>query len=338
MNIQNIKISVIKEQLYIIRLDRKDKETLNSCFRAILYIALFPENCNELSFFSYTKTEDEISLIIDDVTLRQYFPENLLNIDISGPFKAINITEGEDAIDQIGIIRSIATPLIKEDLSVFYFSTYSTDLILVEEEDLDKSINILEKLISNHQTINQEPLFDKQDFNFQEINNDPNTSTMLLQVAKKELVMLRFPYNELQNHCKSLLNLFIGAEDNSIEDLFFSFTRYDDEITILFGAEYIDTLFNDNINKENNNNNNNDSDDGKDSKRYDIWSVIQISQGSTGFSNSSVGVVSNALCDNEISIYFTSTFTYDFVLVPKIHLQNSMDVLVNNFNAEIVQN
>lgn len=50
------------------------KQILDSCTKAILKLSLFPER--DKSFFSYTETEDEVSLILDEASL-SYFSKSV---------------------------------------------------------------------------------------------------------------------------------------------------------------------------------------------------------------------------------------------------------------------
>ncbi len=89
-------------------------------------------------FWSITKTDEEISIII---------PENLIpasNCKSEKGWRAIKIM-GPLYFSLTGIIASISTALAKAGISIFAVSTYNTDYILVKEKNLEQSKEVLEK-------------------------------------------------------------------------------------------------------------------------------------------------------------------------------------------------
>jgi len=89
-------------------------------------------------FWSITKTEEEISIII---------PENLIpngNCKTEKGWRAIKII-GPLYFSLTGIIASLSTVLAKAGISIFAVSTYNTDYLLVKEKNLEQSKEVLEK-------------------------------------------------------------------------------------------------------------------------------------------------------------------------------------------------
>jgi len=88
-------------------------------------------------FWSITKTEEEISIII---------PENLIPPKCKSEknWRAIKII-GPLYFSLTGIIANLSTVLAKAGISIFAFSTYNTDYILVKEKNLEQSKEVLEK-------------------------------------------------------------------------------------------------------------------------------------------------------------------------------------------------
>lgn len=100
----------------------KDTENILNCF-------------DEKDFFSITKTEDEISVV-------------MLQDKISNDVKAEKdwrILKVEDTLDfsLIGILAKISGILAKNSISIFVISTFNTDYILVKEEKIEKAMTVL---------------------------------------------------------------------------------------------------------------------------------------------------------------------------------------------------
>ena len=102
----------------------KDTENILNCF-------------DEKDFFSITKTEDEISVV-------------MLQDKISSEIKAekdwrILKVEGTLDFSLIGILAKISGILAKNSISIFVISTFNTDYILVKEEKIEKAMTVLSK-------------------------------------------------------------------------------------------------------------------------------------------------------------------------------------------------
>ncbi len=96
-----------------------------------------PSWVEEKEFFSITKTDDEISVV-------------MLQDKISNDIKAekdwrILKVEGTLDFSLIGILAKISDILAKNQISIFVISTFNTDYILVKEEKIDKAMTVLSK-------------------------------------------------------------------------------------------------------------------------------------------------------------------------------------------------
>lgn len=87
------------------------------------------------SFFSLTKTDDELSLVIETKFLpeHQYANEGWRAFEVCGPM----------AFSLVGILNQITQPLAKNNISIFSISTFDTDYILVKEEQVERAREIL---------------------------------------------------------------------------------------------------------------------------------------------------------------------------------------------------
>ncbi len=91
----------------------------------------------DLDFYSITRTDDEISIIVEEK-----FDLQSNNIELG--FRIIKI-EGILDFSLVGILSKISKILADNYISIFVISTYNTDYILVKEEDLTKTTELLKE-------------------------------------------------------------------------------------------------------------------------------------------------------------------------------------------------
>ncbi|MFW9853643.1 MAG: ACT domain-containing protein [Candidatus Thorarchaeota archaeon] len=86
-------------------------------------------------FWSITKTENEVSIVMKEKDLNPKLKaeRGWRYLKVKGPLE-FNLT---------GILVSIATPLANQKISIFAISTFETDYVLIQEEDMDKAISVL---------------------------------------------------------------------------------------------------------------------------------------------------------------------------------------------------
>ncbi len=89
-------------------------------------------------FWSITKTEDEISLIV----LENLVPHG--NCKTEKGWRPIKVI-GPLYFSLTGINATLSTSLAKAGISIFAFSTYNTDYILVKEKNLTQAKEVLGK-------------------------------------------------------------------------------------------------------------------------------------------------------------------------------------------------
>eukprot|EP01118_Nematostelium_gracile_P012396 TRINITY_DN4526_c0_g1_i4.p1 TRINITY_DN4526_c0_g1~~TRINITY_DN4526_c0_g1_i4.p1 ORF type:complete len:215 (+),score=50.75 TRINITY_DN4526_c0_g1_i4:97-741(+) len=111
------------------------KEEASNISGALLKAVFFPPQ--KQRFFSYTESEDEISIVMDKDAIA--FFDNLSSS--SGPWKPIKVDDGPLGFSETGIVCSLAETLT--EVSLFYLSTWFTDYVLVEEDNFEKAIAIL---------------------------------------------------------------------------------------------------------------------------------------------------------------------------------------------------
>jgi len=88
------------------------------------------------SFFSITKTVDELSIICE---------QSLIPTDITSEndWMAFRVVGNLD-FSLTGILASIANPLAEEKISIFAISTFDTDFVLVQKIDWPRARKALE--------------------------------------------------------------------------------------------------------------------------------------------------------------------------------------------------
>jgi uncharacterized protein len=89
----------------------------------------------EAPFWSATRTEEELSLVI---------PEDFVSpgCRCERGWRAFKVA-GPLALTLTGVLSAIAAPLTQAGISLFALSTYDTDYVLVRETDLDAAITVL---------------------------------------------------------------------------------------------------------------------------------------------------------------------------------------------------
>ncbi len=99
--------------------------------------APLPAWATEGSFFSVTRTGDELSIVceLDRVPPGVQSQPNWRVFQVHGPF----------ALTEIGVLSALATPLSEARLSLFVISTFDTDYLLVAPETLSAAIDALER-------------------------------------------------------------------------------------------------------------------------------------------------------------------------------------------------
>ncbi len=88
-------------------------------------------------FYSITKTYDELSIVCPQDNIP-------LDVKINKGWRCLKV-QGPLGFDIVGILASLSLPLASEGISIFVFSSYDTDYIMVKKYDLDKAIEVLRK-------------------------------------------------------------------------------------------------------------------------------------------------------------------------------------------------
>ncbi|KAG0280330.1 GATS protein-like 3 [Linnemannia exigua] len=94
-------------------------------------------------FFSFTQTDTTLSIIMDDATM-SLFPDHTLNTQ-EGDWRLIAIGDGPLGFDECGIVSEFSRPLSESGIGLFYLSTFSSDYIMVNDQDFERAVVCLEE-------------------------------------------------------------------------------------------------------------------------------------------------------------------------------------------------
>ena len=98
---------------------------------------LFTPSHGARCFWSFTYTDDEISLIIDETSLH-LFPAEAI-VGPSTRWRPLRLCGKSFAFDETGVVSAMFAPY-EEGMPLLNFSTFSTNVSLVEESDLERAI------------------------------------------------------------------------------------------------------------------------------------------------------------------------------------------------------
>ena len=83
-----------------------------------------------------TRTADELSLVVaeSNVPAEMAASRNWRMLKVHGPF----------AFSETGVVAALANPLARLGVGIFVISTYDTDYLLVQREDIPVAVETLE--------------------------------------------------------------------------------------------------------------------------------------------------------------------------------------------------
>ena len=96
-----------------------------------------PDWAVKRTFFSITRTRDELSLVLPDA----HIPPDVVR---EGGWRCLRM-EGPFDLTAVGILASVLTPLAQAQISVLALSTHGTDYVLVKGRDLARAVRALVK-------------------------------------------------------------------------------------------------------------------------------------------------------------------------------------------------
>ncbi|KAF9971300.1 hypothetical protein BGZ73_005771 [Actinomortierella ambigua] len=115
----------------------------------LLKVLFYPETLPGLTqhksrFVSLTVTDDGISLVADE-SIQDYFEDHTLNMSLSESktLRCIQVDLSSFGLDTYGLVYSMSNSLVDVGINMLCLSTYGTANILVNDADLQRSIEIL---------------------------------------------------------------------------------------------------------------------------------------------------------------------------------------------------
>ena len=93
-------------------------------------------------FVSITRTDEELSIMLDEDLLEDHLAE-LQGAEVFKNFAGLKV-EGPLDFALIGILAEISSTLAKEGISIFAISTFDTDYIFLGADKLEEAIVALE--------------------------------------------------------------------------------------------------------------------------------------------------------------------------------------------------
>ena len=117
---KNLRLFLLTEYMSVCRLDPTTK---------------VPDWAISGGFFSVTHTDDELSVVCPD----ELVPEDVRS---EGGWRALKL-EGPFEFSEVGVLASVAAPLAEAEVGIFAVSTFDTDYVLVQEEQLRSAVAAL---------------------------------------------------------------------------------------------------------------------------------------------------------------------------------------------------
>jgi len=122
-----------------------DKDDSTLCMDAILNHIFFPKRSDEYYFFSFTETQNELSMILDQRDVSDFPQISCMSRKLlveTYPWRAIMRAE-KATHDETNFVNSVSTPLAAANISLLYLSIYNNSVILVRENNIQQAINTL---------------------------------------------------------------------------------------------------------------------------------------------------------------------------------------------------
>jgi uncharacterized protein len=120
-------------------------ETLAIC--QLPAAAPIPDWATAESFFTITRTTDELSIVCPETQLPA-------EADASRGWRALKL-QGPFDFEQVGILLRVAEPLAAAGISILPIGTYETDYVLVQEAALATAVTVLQG--AGHTIMNENP-------------------------------------------------------------------------------------------------------------------------------------------------------------------------------------
>jgi len=296
-------LTILPQRLYVASLKR---EFLPSCSYALMQLLLFE---NPARFFSLTETDDEISLILGEEPLKVF--KSIIDIEknweiCSHPWLAIQVCEGSLGFSSMAVVHALSDPLAKAGISIFNMSTSETDFTLVPEDKIYEAIDCLEEeftiLTEGLEELNK--IFPRPIKDSKEKPEEKVFKQHPLSLPPYELFICSFRKEEASTISSSILKVLFFPKK---KERFLSYTESEDEISLVLDKDSLSAF-------------------------VDIpsptgpWKLIKVDDGPLGFSETGI-VCSLAETLSEVSLFYLSSYTTDYVLVEAADYDKAIEIL-----------
>ena len=95
-----------------------------------------PDWATRGGFFSVTRNSEELSLVVPEANIPA-------TIHAAGGWRLLKV-HGPFAFNEVGVVAALANPLARIGVGIFVISTYDTDYLLVQQEEIPAAIEALE--------------------------------------------------------------------------------------------------------------------------------------------------------------------------------------------------
>jgi hypothetical protein len=107
-----------------------------------------PAWATDSAFFSVTRTLEELSVVTAETSVPR-------EVDASRGWRMLKV-QGPFAFEENGVVASLANPLARVGVGIFVISTFDTDYLLVQHEEIPVAVETLEH--AGHRILNLELL------------------------------------------------------------------------------------------------------------------------------------------------------------------------------------
>lgn len=267
-------------------------------------------------FFSFTETEDEISLVMDD---RYEIPTTSMYSSVSD-YRAIALHFGTGALDSIWFLREFIQPLAESDMDIVVLNTCNAGIVLVPNDQLDEAISRLQTCHSllddvleipathHHSTdsrgsidsVRNSPLLRRSSLEVGMIpmNWDNLHAKVDLTSIPGKLAICTLQARDIPRCAHAILRAFFYKPMNGNNTLC-AFTVVNGEVTLVLDTDILHIFPDDTL-----------------QVHEQPWKAVRVSKGEVPMTESAlVSEISEVLSHSTIPLSYLGTTAADFVLV-----------------------
>ena len=294
-----------------IRIAQLSVELMTSASRDLLHAVLFTPPAPEGGRFINLTVQasarlPDISLAMDERTMEACSCEDVFPF-APDVWRVISVHEGEEAIDLVGLVNAIATPIYEAGIEMLYISSFASDSILVPSADLGRALDLIEEVLERGQSTTEgESTTDELDAviraSRRRTDGQGNGPAVHVTVLPPTVQMrfLSIRPEDVPSYCGALVPLLLMIASGS---RVFTLTWTDAELSLLLdpaGFELVSGM------------------DGPTVQQNSTkWAVLMVQPAQhTGPVGAEVVPCSRALADTSIPILYSSSFNENYILVP----------------------